>query len=511
MSSEKEEGRHAGRLLIFAYKNLRYSSVNGQVCPPGWVDGPMGKKCYLFADNHQRNWFEAKYVCNSMRAQLLSIENSLEMAWIKQELTKVKAKTTGTSEWWTSLQKNGTVWNWSSNIALDNTVVRWGLGEPNIHPNKEICAEICCPHFLNGINCEKRINYICELDKEKYPLTCDADNGWEYHQGSCYKFVQKFKTWNESASDCKDLDSNLAAAANIGSLHAVSTIASFQQFDSWVGVLRKNKTYFYTNSSEAIGIDRYIQPSKTSELRDEGGAFIVIVYTRSRKYHAFLHISMLLTNQLTLETGELLASNLQTPNDSSCQLNIFLISTYISELLFPHVTHVLLFCGSGISMLNEEKRTIFFNKHQQHIQEEYNECIDTALLEEIASYEDLDSIDIMSDAHHGWRKNAKDTSVVAIGEKTHKVLNCEHVTKAHDIVSQGHEKVETVRVYQYMKDKDVRVGVRCHDGNLSIKIEEIETLNQNNTWHCVKAMKTAMKKISSGPQYSKKAKRGLFG
>ncbi|XP_071078631.1 nephrin-like [Haliotis cracherodii] len=37
-----------------------------------------------------------------------------------------------------------------------------------------------------------------------------------------------------------------------------------------------------------------------------------------------------------------------------------------------------------------------------------------ALLEEVAGYEDLDGIDIMTDARHGWRKNAKDSSVVAI-------------------------------------------------------------------------------------------------
>jgi hypothetical protein len=43
--------------------------------------------------------------------------------------------------------------------------------------------------------------------------------------------------------------------------------------------------------------------------------------------------------------------------------------------------------------------------------------------------EDLETIDIMTDARHGWHNNAKDTSVVAIGEKTHKVLKCEHVTK----------------------------------------------------------------------------------
>ncbi|CAC5422053.1 unnamed protein product [Mytilus coruscus] len=85
------------------------------------------------------------------------------------------------------------------------------------------------------------------------------------------------------------------------------------------------------------------------------------------------------------------------------------------------------------------------------------------------------------------------------GMQTYKVLKCEHVTKAHDIVSQCHEKVGTVSIYQYMKDKDERVGVHCHDRNLSINKnirKETETLNQNDTWHCVKAMQTAMKKIS---------------
>ena len=36
----------------------------------------------------------------------------------------------------------------------------------------------------------------------------------------------------------------------------------------------------------------------------------------------------------------------------------------------------------------------------------------------MATYEDSETID-MTDARHEWRKDAKDTSVVAIGEKTH--------------------------------------------------------------------------------------------
>lgn len=37
----------------------------------------------------------------------------------------------------------------------------------------------------------------------------------------------------------------------------------------------------------------------------------------------------------------------------------------------------------------------------------------TALLEEVGMYDELDGIDIITNARHGWRENAKGTSVVA--------------------------------------------------------------------------------------------------
>ena len=50
---------------------------------------------------------------------------------------------------------------------------------------------------------------------------------------------------------------------------------------------------------------------------------------------------------------------------------------------------------------------------------EFESSINTALREEVVSFEELDGIDIMTDAFHGWRQNAKDSSIVAIGEKGH--------------------------------------------------------------------------------------------
>lgn len=67
------------------------------------------------------------------------------------------------------------------------------------------------------------------------------------------------------------------------------------------------------------------------------------------------------------------------------------------------------------------------------------------LREEVARGEEgvqeWDGISIITDACHGWRKNAKDTSVVAIGDKSHKVLQHIHVTKGDDLFTQCHEKL----------------------------------------------------------------------
>ena len=122
---------------------------------------------------------------------------------------------------------------------------------------------------------------------------------------------------------------------------------------------------------------------------------------------------------------------------------------------------------------------------KKHIQEEYEDSIYTSVLEEVASYEnELGTVDIMTDARHGWRKNAKYTSVVAIGEKTHKVLSCEHVTKTDDTVTQRHERFGTEKIYQHLKNRSVAVGVHAHDRNLSINKfirEECDSESQNDT------------------------------
>lgn len=57
---------------------------------------------------------------------------------------------------------------------------------------------------------------------------------------------------------------------------------------------------------------------------------------------------------------------------------------------------------------------------------------------------------------------------VTSGEKTHRVLKCEHVTKQDDRVSQRHEKIVTERIKEFLNEQGVDVNVHILDRILSI-------------------------------------------
>lgn len=165
--------------------------------------------------------------------------------------------------------------------------------------------------------------------------------------------------------------------------------------------------------------------------------------------------------------------------------------------------------GANLGLIDEKARNLFYKKHSPHVEAEYYDSIDTALLQEVAMYdmgsddqgEEWHGIDVTSDARHGHRRNAKDTSVVVLGEKTKKVLGHFHITKSEDPCTQRHEKLGVINFYDYMEGKDIPVRVHTHDRNMSINayIRSLNgPVNQNDRWHGIKNLKKSLETISRG-------------
>ena len=112
-------------------------------------------------------------------------------------------------------------------------------------------------------------------------------------------------------------------------------------------------------------------------------------------------------------------------------------------------------------------------------------------------------ITILTDARHGWRKNTQDSRVVAIGELSHKVLACEHVTQTDNPIAQKHELTGCKRIAESVETDNIEIGVWVHDCNATIDkfvSDSQDAINQNESWHGIKNLKKEMSKITDGPK-----------
>ena len=113
---------------------------------------------------------------------------------------------------------------------------------------------------------------------------------------------------------------------------------------------------------------------------------------------------------------------------------------------------------------------------------------------------DFEGVDNITDAHHGWRKKAAQSDVVALGNVTHKVANIQTVTRSDEPISQRHELVGVKNMYKYFDSQNVKVRIRGHDGNSSINKypaqEKPQVKNVNDTWHATKGITKVLKNIT---------------
>ena len=114
------------------------------------------------------------------------------------------------------------------------------------------------------------------------------------------------------------------------------------------------------------------------------------------------------------------------------------------------------------------------------------------------------AVNILTDARHGWRKNARQTDVVCLGNKNKKVVAYDVVTSVDDAYAQRHELLGTKRIYEKLDQQGVVVSIHAHDNNASIskyvREQRPTTINQLDNWHALKQLEKSLKAIADGPK-----------
>ncbi|GAB1609881.1 hypothetical protein Ahia01_001274000 [Argonauta hians] len=185
--------------IIISHISGLFRDVCGHFCPKGWIYRPGSNSCYLITTIIRRPWVEAQLACQANEGYLLKIDDEKERHWILGEIGKIQSTDASrTSEWWLGLNDREKVmkWVWTDGTPVSQKAVIWNDHEPNNWGGAEWCAEIW-GHGLNDKSCSIVQAYICERPKD-FPFRCNIDEGWEFYNGTCYKYISLPMNWNDA-------------------------------------------------------------------------------------------------------------------------------------------------------------------------------------------------------------------------------------------------------------------------------------------------------------------------
>lgn len=156
----------------------------------------------------------------------------------------------------------------------------------------------------------------------------------------------------------------------------------------------------------------------------------------------------------------------------------------------------------------ESHHNLYCSMTEDLAKESIKDAINEEVTAEVLKAEENDvpfyGINIMTDARHGWRRNAAQSDVVAIGQTHHRVVGLAVVTRQDDPVSQRHEIRGVENLYQHFDENDTSINIHGHDRNASVNkylaVHQPQVTNANDTWHASKGVTKEMKKIASGPK-----------
>ena len=113
-----------------------------------------------------------------------------------------------------------------------------------------------------------------------------------------------------------------------------------------------------------------------------------------------------------------------------------------------------------------------------------------------------EGINILTDARHSTQRNARQSDIIALGNKTHRVVGAVTVTKDDDSVSQRHELYGVKKLYEDFEDYSLAINIHGHDRNASVnkylRTSRPNVENANDTWHAAKGVSKQLKVITHG-------------
>ncbi|KAL0967012.1 hypothetical protein UPYG_G00303410 [Umbra pygmaea] len=202
-----------------------------------WQKNPVTGSFYQVNIHSALTWYQARTSCQQQGADLVSITEPHEQAYISGLFGSAHVKL------WMGLNslEEYSFWQWSSGKPL--RYFRWDSGHPLSDPG-QVCGlmDSSQQSFWQSSLCSKKLGYICQKDPPTPPTVHPEEAGfcshpWIHYAGMCYRIERTKKKWKEAKTDCRKDEGDLASIHNIEQQSFVMSQLGYVATDElWIGL-----------------------------------------------------------------------------------------------------------------------------------------------------------------------------------------------------------------------------------------------------------------------------------
>ncbi|KFU84340.1 Macrophage mannose receptor 1, partial [Chaetura pelagica] len=219
-----------------------------------WTEDVSTGIHYQINSESALTWHQARKSCQQQNAELLSITEIHEQAYIGELIKNFSFP------FWIGLNalNFNSGWQWAGGSPF--RYLNWAPGSPFLLPGK-ICGVMNPKKNAKWENqaCNQRLGYICKkrnfssksdiIPKEELRAIKCTD-GWLPYAGHCYSLQQELKTWKDALTSCKNQDGDLASVHNIAEYSFLLSQLGYKPTEElWLG-LNDLKAHFYFEWSD---------------------------------------------------------------------------------------------------------------------------------------------------------------------------------------------------------------------------------------------------------------------
>lgn len=272
------DGRSDGLLWCSTERDYDKDQKWG-LCPTkttsGWDTDPVTGVQYQRNPMAVLTWHQARKSCQQQGAELLSIVELHEQAYIAGLTSALETSL------WIGLHSLDfdSGWQWSNGNPF--RYLNWAPGHPSSEPGSS-CAVLNAGKASKweSSSCNKKLGYICRKGNSTalpLPLSNNQPSfcpkSWVPYSGNCYSLVRSKKMWQEAVSACHKEGADLASIANIEEQSFIISQMGYVPTDVlWIGLNdQRNQMLFDWSDRSPVTYTNWLsdEPSHATNLQED--------------------------------------------------------------------------------------------------------------------------------------------------------------------------------------------------------------------------------------------------